>query len=198
MKQKILIAVRGPAVVVLCTALGLVLGSFTAREPKHVDLTIYARKYAFEPPTIKINRGDTVSINLITRDVTHGFYLEGHDIDAKVRPQHAPEYSTLLLRHPSKDEEFKEVDRIVFTANKTGKFRYRCSVTCGYMHPFMQGELVVSPNYPFWGGMGFCAGIALAMALTFVTGTRKVSAEAQCRKRPDAGSNEPDNRRIAQ
>ena len=125
-------------VVIGFALLGLVVASFTGGEPGKVDLTVYARRYAFEPAVIKVNRGDDVSINLITRDVTHGFFLEGYDIDAKVKPHDSSEYSTLYLRHPSKHEDYRIVDRIEFKASKTGKFRFRCSQTCGYMHPFMQ------------------------------------------------------------
>lgn len=101
MIKQIILSISLFAVIIACTMLGFIMASFTAGEPGQVDLTIYARRYAFDPPTIKLNKGDTVSINLITRDVTHGFYLEGYDIDAKVKPEDSPEYSTLLLRHPS-------------------------------------------------------------------------------------------------
>lgn len=159
------------AVIIVCVLLGLVAASFTTGRPRQVDLTMYARQYAFDPPTVRVNKGDTVSINLITRDVTHGFYMEGYDIDAKVAPEDAPEYSTLFLRHPSTGDDFQEVERINFVANKTGKFRFRCSVTCGYLHPFMQGELIVNPNYPFWAGIGLLAGIAITTLSSLVAGT---------------------------
>lgn len=149
-------------IVILGTAAGLLVTLFSTANPRQVDVTIYARKYAYTPAVIRAHKGDTISINLVTRDVTHGFFLEGYDIDAKVKPGDAPEYSTLFLRHPSREVEFRNVDRIVFTADKTGKFRYRCSVTCGYMHPFMQGELIIVPNYGFWGGVGFVVGVAIA------------------------------------
>ncbi|MCH8121212.1 MAG: hypothetical protein IIC00_16000 [Planctomycetes bacterium] len=155
------------AIIAISVIAGLAVASLGVGDPKQVDLTITARKYAFEPSVIKVNRGDRISINLITKDVTHGFYMEGYDIDAKVQPGDSPEYSKLLLRHPSKKDDFQEVDRIEFIADKTGKFRYRCSVTCGYMHPFMLGEMIVVPNYPFWGGFGLAVGVAISTMILF-------------------------------
>ena len=154
-------------IIAISVIAGLAVASFGVGESTQVDLTISARKYAFEPSVIKVNRGDQVSINLITKDVTHGFFMEGYDIDAKVQPGDSPEYSKLLLRHPSKKDDFQQVDRIEFIADKTGKFRYRCSVTCGYMHPFMLGEMVVVPNYPFWGGLGLAVGVAISTMILF-------------------------------
>ena len=154
-------------IIAISVIAGLAVASFGVGESTQVDLTISARKYAFESSVIKVNRGDRISINLITKDVTHGFFMEGYDIDAKIQPGDSPEYSKLLLRHPSKKDDFQEVDRIEFTADKTGKFRYRCSVTCGYMHPFMLGEMVVVPNYPFWGGLGLAVGVAISAMILF-------------------------------
>ena len=154
-------------IIAISVIAGLAVASSVVGDSKQVDLTISARKYAFEPSVIKVNKGDRISINLITKDVTHGFYMEGYDIDAKVQPGDSSEYSQLLLRHPSKKDDFQQVDRIEFTADKTGKFRYRCSVTCGYMHPFMLGEMVVVPNYPFWGGLGLAVGVSISTMTLF-------------------------------
>ncbi|KKM95763.1 hypothetical protein LCGC14_1184960 [marine sediment metagenome] len=166
MKRKVIGLLGCLALLGVFTALGVFAGSLTMAPAGDVDLTIYAQRYNFEPPIIRLNKGDRVSINLVTRDVTHGFFLEGYDIDAKIRPGDSSDDSALLIRHPSKHDDFHEVDRIIFTADRTGKFRFRCSQTCGYMHPFMQGEMIVSPNYELWGGIGLVTGVA-ASALAF-------------------------------
>ena len=129
--------------------------------PVERTITIAAHKYAYDPPVLRVNQGDRLHIRLVAKDVTHGFYLEGYNLDAKVRPENP----TFWARRPSEQQDYKEVEEVNFIANRTGKFRYRCSITCGYMHPFMQGELIVSPNYLYSTSVGLALGLAAAMLL---------------------------------
>jgi len=140
---------------------GFLFAQFGKVAPQERRITITAHKYAYDPPVLRVNRGDWVWIRLVAQDVTHGFYLEGYDLEAKMRPENP----TFWVRHPSQGDEFKEAQEIGFVANRTGKFRYRCSITCGYMHPFMQGELIVSPNYLFSTSVGLSLALATAMLL---------------------------------
>ncbi len=150
----------------LLLLLGGVTGFLWARypltPPQQRSLTITAHKYAYDPPVLEVNRGDRVRIRLVARDVTHGFYLEGYDLDAKARPDNP----TFWLRRPSQGEAYEEVKEISFVADRTGKFHYRCSITCGYMHPFMQGELIVRPNYLYPASLGLLAALAVGMLWT--------------------------------
>ena len=152
----------------------LVAGSSSEGEKK--EFYIKARQYAYEPGKIIVNKGDEVHIKLASLDVIHGFFLEGHDIDAKIEPG----VQTFKFRHPSQGREFTDVNEIVFTADSPGKFRFRCSHTCGTMHPFMQGELIVNPNYPFLAGVGGVAGILIsAVTAMFVLGRKEESTVAE-------------------
>lgn len=157
--------IRKYLVVSVLLVLGGLAGFLFARLgrtlPQERTLTITAHKYAYDPPILRVNQGDRLRIRLIARDVTHGFYLEGYDLDAKVRPDNP----TFWLRQPSKGERYEEVEEIHFVANHTGKFHYRCSITCGYMHPFMQGELIVTPNYLYAVSVGLSLALAAAMLL---------------------------------
>ncbi len=114
------------------------------------DFEIKARQYALDPSRIAVNRGDKVHIRPKSLDVTHGFYLEGHDLDAMIEPGKAG----FKMRHPSEGKEYARVEEIVFVAERAGKFRYRCSQTCGFLHPFMQGEMIVRPNTLFPAAVG--------------------------------------------
>ena len=137
--------------------------------PETRSFTITARKYGYEPGVIRVNRGDRLHIRLVAADVTHGFYLEGYDLDAKARPQNP----TFWVRHPSAGGDaqagggYEESQEIDFVASRAGKFRYRCSLTCGYMHPFMQGELIVSPNYVYSMSVGLSLALAAGMLILF-------------------------------
>ncbi len=102
--------------------------------PKTRELTIKAEQFAFDPPVVHVNRGDRVILTLEATDVVHGVHLDGYGIDARLEPGIS--------------------QRVEFAADRSGKFRYRCSVACGALHPFMIGELVVSPNLPFVRAVG--------------------------------------------
>ena len=140
--------------------LALIL-SQAASAPQELNITIRARQYAYAPEKIRVNKGDTVHIRLISDDVVHGFYLEGYDIDAEIQPL----TSKIILKRPSRPDESREVDEIVFTANHEGKFRYRCSHTCGFLHPFMLGEMVVAPNRLLPVSQGMAMGVLLGGVL---------------------------------
>ena len=144
-------------------SVGFLSASLGQAPPQERSFTITAHKYAYDPPVLRVNRGDRLHIRLVAKDVTHGFYVEGYDLDAKARPENP----TFWARRPSAQQDYKEVEEISFVANRTGKFRYRCSLTCGYMHPFMQGELIVSPNYLYSTSIGLALALAVAMPLIF-------------------------------
>jgi plastocyanin len=162
-----LIRIPNYVVVGLLLPLGGLAGFLSAHigqaPPQERTITISAHKYAYDPPILRVNRGDRLHIRLVAADVTHGFYLEGYNLDAKARPENP----TFWVRRPSEGGDYEEVEELDFIANRTGKFHYRCSITCGYMHPFMQGELIVSPNYLYPTSLGLSLGLAAAILLMF-------------------------------
>jgi heme/copper-type cytochrome/quinol oxidase subunit 2 len=125
-------------------ALGLLLTPAPASlAPAVRHITIDATQYQFTPGRVRVNRGDRVVITLTASDVVHGFYLDGYGLKTRVEPGIA--------------------QQIEFVADRPGVFRYRCSVSCGPLHPFMIGELVVGPNLAFWRAGG--------LTLTVLAGT---------------------------
>lgn len=115
--------------------------------PATREVTIKAEQYAFDPSIVQVNRGDRVILTVQAWDVVHGLYLDDYGIDVRVEPGVS--------------------ERIEFVADRSGKFRFRCSVACGTLHPFMIGELVVSPNLPFVRAVGLVL-VALAATLFYL------------------------------
>lgn len=136
--------------VLLLAILAVLLVPFPAfGEPEVHHLTIDASQFEYSPARLTVNRGDTVHVELKASDVVHGLYLDGYDIEARVVPGASEEFS--------------------FLADQSGKFRYRCSVACGPLHPFMIGELVVGPNDLLWRS----GALALLAVAALFSGTRE-------------------------
>jgi heme/copper-type cytochrome/quinol oxidase subunit 2 len=94
--------------------------------PRERHITVSARSFAFEPGTVRVNRGDTVIVNLESTDVVHGLYVDGYGVATQAEPGRP--------------------GQLTFVADRGGAFRFRCNVACGNLHPFMIGKLVVGPN----------------------------------------------------
>lgn len=94
--------------------------------PQERHVTIAARSFAFEPGTVRVNRGDTVIVDLESTDVVHGMYVDGYGVATQAEPGRP--------------------GQLTFVADHSGAFRFRCNVACGNLHPFMIGKLVVGPN----------------------------------------------------
>ena len=89
-------------------------------------MQLKASQYEFSPGIVRVNEGDRVTIELESMDVVHGLYLDDYDIE--------------MIADPG------QISRFTFVAEKSGTFRFRCSVTCGPLHPFMNGKLQVGNN----------------------------------------------------
>jgi len=139
-----------------CGAVGYFVAPAIA-VPQERSFTVRMRRYQYDPPVLRVNRGDTVRLKVIAEDVVHGFYLEGYDLDATAAPLRSA--FQVLHRSTGKRETLEEV---AFTASREGKFRFRCSQTCGYLHPFMLGEMIVQPNRLLPVSIGLALGVLLA------------------------------------
>lgn len=127
--------------VVLVSLLSVALGGFLplpAEAPQTREFTVSARQFSYSPERISVNKGDRVILRLQPKDVSHGLYVDGYDVETHAAP--------------------KEEGTVEFVADDPGTYRFRCSLTCGVMHPFMVGEVAVEPNTPFQGA---AAGILL-------------------------------------
>ncbi len=106
------------------------LPSRAAAESGERIFRVQASQFAFSPAKLQVNPGERVTIELTSTDVVHGFYIDGYDLGMQVDPG--------------------QTARLTFIADREGSFRFRCSATCGDMHPFMIGKLQVGPNTLLW------------------------------------------------
>jgi heme/copper-type cytochrome/quinol oxidase subunit 2 len=106
--------------------------------------------FQFTPGELQINPGDRVTVELISTDVVHGFSLDGYDFELKADPG--------------------QMATGTFVADQAGVFRFRCSVACGNLHPFMLGKLQIGPNLLLIRGIALGL-LAILAALWFVHGS---------------------------
>lgn len=116
--------------------------------PQERTFQIDAHQFAYSPSELKVNEGDTVIIQLVSTDVVHGIYVDDYDISVEADPGQSA--------------------TLTFVADKPGSFRFRCNVTCGAMHPFMIGKLMVGSNNWLYRSVGLAA-----LAVLGVTVSRK-------------------------
>jgi heme/copper-type cytochrome/quinol oxidase subunit 2 len=83
---------------------------------------------------VRVAPGEHVTIELVAHDVVHGLYLDGYDLSITADPG--------------------QTARVSFVADRPGTFRFRCSVSCGAMHPFMIGKLRVGNSPLYWQALG--------------------------------------------
>ncbi len=110
-------------------------------------INILAKRFVYNPSVITVQKGQLVTIRMESLDVTHGLYIDGYDVNIKARPG--------------------MIGKATFLADKTGRFTFRCSETCGEFHPYMIGYLNVEPNrrYHFFIIAALGAGLIMAFVL---------------------------------
>jgi len=119
---------------------------------------IHAKKFAYSPEVITVNRGDTVRITLKSDDVSHGMYIDGYEL--------------VTVSSPGSDGHLN------FVADRTGRFAFRCAVTCGEFHPYMIGYLEVEPNFRYMGYTALIAAIGIANIVFIALRRRGVKKNA--------------------
>ena len=119
--------------------------------PTHAPATrvvrVNASSFEYTPSVVRVNPGDHVTLEVIATDVVHGLYLDGYDLSVTADPG--------------------QTARPSFVADRPGVFRFRCSVTCGPLHPFMIGKLYVGGDTLWWRGL---AALAVAAAAGLLIG----------------------------
>ena len=100
--------------------------------PGKYEAYIVAQTWSFLPERLEVPVGSEVTFHMTARDVTHGFKLEGTNVNVMVLPG--------------------QVSTLKSTFNKPGTYDYICHEYCGYVagapigHHTMYGQLTVVPT----------------------------------------------------
>ncbi len=125
--------------------------SSLAAAPAERVFRIQASQFQYLPAELQVNPGDHVTIELVATDVVHGLSIDGYNLQTSADPG--------------------QTARLSFTSSQEGTFRFRCTVTCGSLHPFMIGKLHVGQNNLLWRAAAL-AGLALLGSAWLAAGYR--------------------------
>ena len=87
------------------------------------EIKMTAKKYEFNPNTIRVKKGDRVRLVITALDRVHGFKIEALKIDQRLPKG--------------------EAVTVDFIADRSGTFPFQCSQVCGLAHKKMKGELII-------------------------------------------------------
>jgi len=100
------------------------------QDGKTVKVWMSAIRSHFNPEHITVNQGDTVTMYVTNveraRDATHGFAVEGYNINLSLEPG--------------------ESSKVEFVADKPGVYPFYCTEFCSALHLEMMGYLLVKPG----------------------------------------------------
>ncbi|MCS7038735.1 MAG: cytochrome c oxidase subunit II [Anaerolineae bacterium] len=93
--------------------------------PGKYEAYVLAQIWTFLPNTITVKAGSTVTFYITSKDVQHGFQLEGTNVNLMVLPG--------------------QVSKLTATFKQPGEYRFVCHEYCGVGHHTMFGKVVVEP-----------------------------------------------------
>jgi cytochrome c oxidase subunit 2 len=91
-------------------------GLFAQNSQRRIE--IHARRFEFTPAEITVKKGETVTLSLISEDVSHSLLIEGLGVNQTIFKGHATQ--------------------VTFTPDKAGDFPGRCGRFCGNGHGSMR------------------------------------------------------------
>jgi heme/copper-type cytochrome/quinol oxidase subunit 2 len=102
-------------------------------------INVTAKKYEFNPSSIRVKAGARVQLKITATDHAHGFSMKGTADGSNKTGLH---FST-----PNACQKIEEgqTATVEFVAQLPGTYPFRCCVHCGWHHRSMKGVLIVEP-----------------------------------------------------
>lgn len=98
---------------------GLALSPLAAGDQPGQKISIIAQRFSFSPNEITLRKGQSVTLVIETKDVTHGLLIEG-------------------LGVRSSDIKKGQASEVTFTPETAGTFEAKCAHFCGKGHGSMK------------------------------------------------------------
>jgi 4Fe-4S binding domain len=162
-------AIRRAAAVMILVASAAVpawIAGILAQKPRIRDIHIEAYRYGFSPSRIHANRGDLLRLTFSTRDTGQSFFLQDYDVHVSITPG-SKLVSVERLSKP--DDPLKTMETVEIVAGLPGwrgplvsKSQFRNHTYNGPLHGTERGEIIVSPNFLLFGGLGLLVAIPFA------------------------------------
>ena len=130
------------ATVVLCRDAARPMRQSTRPSQGVQTIEMIAKKYEFEPATIRVKQGTRVQLKIKATDHAHGFKI--NDVPEGTEMSGKPGLVFASAQDCTKIEEGK-TETVEFVAQTPGTYRFRCCVHCGWHHRAMNGQLIIEP-----------------------------------------------------
>ena len=91
--------------------------------PGKYEVYVLSQAWAFTPKEIRVPRGSSVTFYATSKDVQHGFLLQGTNINFMVLPG--------------------QVSKLTATFDNPGEYLFICNEYCGVAHHTMFGKVIV-------------------------------------------------------
>jgi len=93
--------------------------------PNEYEVYILGQTWTYLPNRITVPKGSTVTFYVTSKDVIHGFGLQGTNINMMIIPG--------------------QISTLTATFDTPGEYQFVCNEYCGIGHQTMHGTLVVEP-----------------------------------------------------
>lgn len=124
-------------------------GSFTKIGDHRYEIHVLAKMWGFEPNKIDLPPGSIADIYITSKDVTHGFHINGTNVNLMAVPG-VVNYAQVTFNHP-------------------GTYPFVCHEYCGAGHQAMNGMVLVSDHPETENPESVSSAVATAVATSVAT-----------------------------